>query len=128
MFRLLSMILAALAAIAFWFWPKANSKPEIFRVQELGLEEVIKWFKEQEQLLKANTNYTAILLKDGDRVREMIDKEYSIYLSPQQKMIFIQAIYDQQNSVMKKFRILHVNRITSDLTMQFGEKEMIVFR
>jgi hypothetical protein len=91
--------------------------------ESIGLEDIIEWFKNQTDILQNNKNLKALLLKCDSELL----KSYDFGGQDEGKTILVQAIFDKDKEVLIKTRKITTTDISEDISVQFGDKPMIVF-
>jgi hypothetical protein len=105
---------------------------EAVDLESVGLENIIEWFKNQADILQKNKNLKALLFKPGALLLESdsdslnLLKLYDFGGQDEGKTILVQAIFDEEKGLIKTRKITATD-ISEDISVQFGDKPMIVF-
>lgn len=115
-YPILIMFGALVAAISFAGYRHSKKNNREKQVENCGLEDIKKWFSHRSELLEGGT---AIVMKQGADYDENIILSHSdLYL----------AVVDKNSSKIFDHGIFKCTKISNELILLFGNKDMIVLK
>lgn len=101
---------------------KFDKISETFSVDNLSLEDLIIWFKKN--INKEDKILIPILIKKNKYESISGNKLKS---DNNHNLILVQCFFNKDKEIIKEYRIIYCNKISSDLDKMFANKEMLIF-
>lgn len=127
--KIVALVIGILVGSSFLYYllkPKRTVFENDVEVDELKLETVINWFKNEEnrRYLLEDQDNKAVLLKAGEKLEKILNKDLSSYSDN----YVLQCIFNTKNEKIIRGRLIKFKTIEKELEKMFGEKSMLIFQ
>lgn len=101
-----------------------NAQIESEDLESLELEPVIKWFKDNQQIINDNKDVIGVLLKPGE-AEKITGKRF--LKNQSYNLTFIQALFNKNQMSLEKYRQINCKSVSDDIRALLNEKDMLIF-